>query len=405
MHHTSWTRHTSSHAAPSSRKGHHLAQRAWVALRALIFILCLSFPGYTLAAPQGGPPEAPAPFVTVEEVTAKDVNPPDGFVGHVEAIQSVDLRARVQGYLEEVKFKEGASVKKGELLYVIEQAPYRNQVNAEKARVAKARATHTKAEQYLRRVRRARSGAVSADDIESAVSAELHARAAVQEAQVALDQAELNLSYTTIEAPISGRIGRTRFTPGNLVGPDSGVLARIVQMHPVRVVFSMSENRLSDMEEGRLANPLEILRRSKVIRLRLPSGEIYPSTGRPDFMDNTVDRSTGTIAFRVVFDNPKGYLLPGLYVTVLISMSSPEKLPVVPQAAVLEDREGRYVFVLGADNRAEQRRIETGEMLDTLWAVKSGLNVGERVVVEGIQKVGPGQPVRLTSQAKGEGRP
>jgi len=359
----------------------------------ITFLFLALVHGKAFAGPSAGGP-TPPPAVTVTAVTERDINPPAEFVGRIEAVQSVDLRARVQGYLEEIRFEEGASVKAGDLLYVIEQAPYKAQANVDKAKVAKARATHTEAKLYLKRVQTARSGAVSATDIDTAVSNELQAQAALQETEATLEQSELDLSYTTVEAPINGIIGRTAYTQGNFVGPDAGALARIVQMDPIRVVFSISENRLPEMQKKRLATPIEELKESRVIRLRLPNGEVYPVAGRPDFMDNQVDSATGTIAFRAVFDNPHGYLVPGQYVTVLVSMSNPKKMPAVPQAAVLEDREGRYVFVVDGENRAVQRRISTGPAMETCWAVEEGLVAGESVIVSGVQKVRPGQVVK-----------
>lgn len=380
-----------STSGPSIRQIHETCSFHMFPLIAFLFLVSLH--GKAMAGPSAGGP-TPPPSVTVATVTDREVNPPAEFVGRIEAIQAVDLRARVQGYLEKICFNEGAHVKDGDLLYLIEQAPCRARVNVDKAKVAKARATLTKAKQYLKRVQEARSGAVSATDIDTAVSDELQARAALQEAKATLEQSELDLSYTTVEAPITGRIGRTAYTEGNFVGSDSGALAHIVQMDPIRAVFSISENRLPEMQKKRLSTPIEELKDSRVIRLRLPNGEIYPVAGRPDFMDNQVDSATGTIAFRAVFDNPDGYLVPGQFVTVLLSMSNPKKMPVVSQAAVLEDREGRYVFVVDAENHVVQRHIATGPAIETYWAVEEGLVAGETVIVSGVQKVRPGQIVK-----------
>ncbi|MDY6986618.1 MAG: efflux RND transporter periplasmic adaptor subunit [Thermodesulfobacteriota bacterium] len=377
----------------SIRQSHETWSFQMFPLVAFLFLFLLR--GNAMAGPPAGGP-TPPPVVTVTTVTERDVNPPAEFVGRIEAVQSVDLRARVQGYLEEILFEEGAFVKAGDLLYVIEQAPYKAQVNVNKAKVAKAGATHTEAELYRKRVQAARSGAVSATDIDTAVSNESQARAALQEAEATLEQSELDLSYTTVEAPINGIIGRTAFTQGNFVGPNSGALARIVLMDPIRVVFSISENRLPEMQKKRLSTPIEELKDSRIIRLRLPNGEVYPVPGRPDFMDNQVDSATGTIAFRAVFDNPDDYLVPGQYVTVLLSMSKAKKMPAVPQAAVLEDREGRYVFVVDGENRVVQRRISTDAAMETYWAVEEGVVPGETVIVSGIQKVRPGQIVTPT---------
>ena len=346
----------------------------------------------------------PPPLVTVAPVAEAEINPPAEYVGRIEALRAVNLRARVAGVLEERHFEEGATVQRGALLYRIEPAAYAAQVAVDRARVAQARATLDKAEKYLRRLETVRSGGVSATDIEMAQGDVAQGRAALQAAEATLAQSEINLGYTTITAPISGRIGKTVYSRGNLVGPESGALARIVQVDPIRVVFSVSENDLPAMMRKRRSMSETELARAGVIRLRLPDGQDYPLAGRPDFMNIEVDPATGTIALRSRFDNPDGFLVPGQYVTVLVSLSNPVKMPVVPQAAVLEDREGRYVFVVEGDGRAVQRRIETVETIGTVWAVKSGLVAGETIVVEGIQKVRPGQPVQpLTAGPDGKG--
>ena len=218
---------------------------SWILLVGLF--LTLAFPLILNAAPPGSD-NNPPPLVTVAPVILQDVNPPEEYVGHVEAIQTVDLQARVQGFLEQVKFKEGSFVNAGDLLYVIEQAPYQANVKADKARVEQLQAMLTKASQYLERVKTVRSGGVSASDIDNAVAEELGAKAQLEEARATLERSELNLGYTTVRAPISGRIGRTAYTAGNLVGPSSMPLARIVQIDPIRVVYSISENDIATIQ-------------------------------------------------------------------------------------------------------------------------------------------------------------
>ncbi len=332
-------------------------------------------------------------MVTVEAVAEQEVNPPTDYVGRVEAIQAVDLRARVEGFIEQVKYREGASVQAGDLLYLIEQAPYKAKVNEAAAKVVEAEASLTKARQYLQRLQSVRSGAVSETDLEAAVSTELMARALLQQAKASLEQSELDLGYTVIKAPISGRIGRTTFTKGNLVGPSAGALARIVQLDPIRVVYSMSENDFVNARLAREGSCADDLDNRLVPRIQMPGGQMYPVAGRLDFVDNEVDAATGTIAVRAVFDNPDGILLPGQYVNVVVRCSAGKRLPVVPQSAVQEDREGRYVFIVDVDNRVQQRRIETGVAVGTNWAVESGLMTGETIIVQGVQKVRPGQIV------------
>jgi len=365
--------------------------------------LALIFPGNLLAGPPR-PGAGTPPLVTVAPVTVQDVNPASEYVGHVEAIQVVDLRARVEGFLEQVNFREGNFVHKGDLLYVIERDLYQAKVDADRAGVAQAQAALTKARQYLKRVQTVRSGGVSAADIDNAVADELQARARLQEARATLERSELDLGYTTIRAPISGRIGRTSFTRGNLVGPTSGPLARIVQLNPIRVVYSISENDFSAVQTAlkdaarRRKNPI------LVSHIRLADGKVYKNAGKIDFVNNEVDTRTGTIAVRAVFDNPDVLLLPGQYVTILVSKRKSRILPVVPQSAVQEDRKGPYVLVVDNRNRVIQRRIKTGPFVGPNWAVESGLAKGEMVIVQGVQKVRPGQSVKTTVTVEGQGR-
>mgnify|MGYP001409906019 CR=1 FL=1 len=366
------------------------------AVRALLpcLLLFAATAGTVAAAPAGK--EAPAPLVTVTPVSVRDINTPTEHVGHVEAIQEVALRARVSGFLEQVNFREGSDVKAGQLLYLIEQAPYRARTDAAKAEVASAEATLARAVQYLQRLRNASAGSVSATDIEAAEADKLLAGARLEAARAALVLAELDLQYTRITAPIDGRIGATALSRGNLCGPESGSLANIVQLSPIRVQYAISENDLvavkatrAAVSTGKTASPLQL-------QLRLPGGNLLEGNGRIDFIDNNVDPKTGTLAVRGIFENRNGQLLPGQYVTVLINESKARLKPLVPQAAVLEDREGRYVFLVDNEEKVEQRRITTGSTVGSEWVVESGLNLEERVIVEGIQKVRPGQTVKTT---------
>jgi RND family efflux transporter MFP subunit len=371
----------------------------------ILFALMLMwlFPEGALSVPMG-PGDMPPPLVTVAKVTEQDVNPPSEYIGHVQAVQTVDLRARIEGFLEQVEFKEGSDVHAGDLLYVIEKAPYQAKVDADTATVIQATATHTKARQYLERVRTVRSGGVSQSNIDDAVAEELRARGELEQAKANLKRSQLDLGYTMVKAPITGRIGRTAFTSGNLVNPASGPLARIVQIDPIRVVYSISENDLVAIKMALKDAAGEKKHPILAPRIKLPEGQILKISGQIDFVDNTVDPDTGTIAVWALFDNPDGTLLPGQYVTVLVTRSQPKLMTVVPQSAILEDQDGRYVLVVNGQNQVAVRRVETGPVVGINWAITSGLSVNENVIIEGVQKVQPGQLVKTALADEQKGR-
>jgi RND family efflux transporter MFP subunit len=368
-------------------------------MRNAVLWILLFFPAFALAdTPKPG--AAPPPTVTTATVGEQDINPATEYVGHVEAIQTVDLRARVEGFLEQVRFKEGQDVRAGQLLYVIEQAPYRAKVDADKARVAQAEANLSRVSQHLLRLKTARAESVRATDMDNAIANTALAKAQLQEAKALLASSELNLGYTEIKAPIDGRIGRNHFTRGNLVDTASGPLARIVELDPIRVVYSISENQAAAVSQAMNNAGKTTTDETLKPRLRLADDTLLKTTGKIDFVNNEIDPATGTIAVRAVYDNPDHRLLPGQYVTVLISQSRPRMRPVVPQAAVLSNQQGRYVLMVDAQSIAVPRPITTGATIGTMWAVESGLKPGDQVIVGGIQKVRPGQPVQVAPARK-----
>jgi membrane fusion protein (multidrug efflux system) len=365
----------------------------WVFAFVLLFVLSTYNIATAAPAENAGPP----PLVTVVEVTEQNVNPQTEYVGHVEAIQAVDLQARVSGYLEKINFEEGSDVQAGSLLYLIEQAPYKLQVAVSRARLVKAEAAATSTRQHLQRIQAVKVGGVSITDLEEAEAAAQQAEAGKLEAQAILNLTKLDFDYTQITAPISGRIGATSLTVGNLTGPNSGPLARIVQLDPIRVLFSLSENELSAVK--RAQNDATEPQQDGIMqpRLKLSDGSFFEQSGRIDFVDNRVDPTTGTIAVRALFDNPDRQLLPGQYVRVVVSQAAEKKRPVIPQSAILVDREGRYLLLVDAQSQVELRRITTGAVLGSLQIVESGLVAGEQVIVQGVQKVQPGQTVKTTT--------
>jgi membrane fusion protein (multidrug efflux system) len=370
-------------------------------MRIILSILTACFmlvPVYGLAGPGNDGGGAPLPLVGVAKVGLESANPPKKYIGHVESMEAIDLRARVEGYLESLDFKEGSFVQKGQVLYVIEQAPYKARVAIARAKVAQAQADLFKAETRLERLRSARPESVPKTDLDDAVAARDLARGRLDEAKANLELAGIDLDYATVEAPLTGRIGKSRYKPGDLVGPSSQPLAEIVRMDPIRVVFSVSENQgeilmhaLGDAEKGDAAPFLSV-------GLEFSGGRVYPRKGEIDFMDNRVDPDTGSIAIWARFENPGGRLVPGEYVRVFLGEAKPERVPAVAQAAVQRDKEGAFVYVVDEKNKVEQRRIATGPVLDGKFTVTSGLNPGEKVIVQGIQKVKPGITVHIEGE-------
>lgn len=359
-------------------------------LTLLISLICVHL---STAAPAKKPVP---PLVAIQLVTEENINPKTEYVAHVEAVQTVDLQARITGVLEQVNFVEGSDVRAGDFLYLIEPAPYRTKVAVNRAKVAKIQAQFRNAGQHLERMRTVKEGGVPITNIEAAEAIEKQAQAELQEAQANLELAEIDLGYTRITAPIDGRIGATAVTRGNLCGPTSGTLARIVQMDPIRVQFALSENNPEVIRTAQIDARDKTGNGIMQPRVKLADGRFLKQSGRIDFVDNRVDPETGTISVTALFDNPDGELLPGQYVTLEMNQSRARMLPVVPQAAVLEDRDGRYVLLVNDQNQVEQRRIDTGALVGSGWAVEHGLTTGEQIIVQGLQKVKPGQQVKTT---------
>ncbi|BCG90055.1 hemolysin secretion protein D [Mesorhizobium sp. 113-3-9] len=336
-------------------------------------------------------PAAAVPVV-VEKVLSGPASPPLTYNAQVEAIEAVDIQARVSGLLKAVKFSEGQGVKEGDLLFEIEPDQLSAALMSAQAQVARTEATRNAAQQSLSRARdlfnRRTIPQATLDDAQAAFDV---AAADVQSANAALNTAELNLSYAQIKSPIDGTIGRSLATPGNLVGPGSGPLARIVQLDPVRVAFSIADSTLVDIRQ-KLAGGQSIDRNQFHLSLSLANGTQYASPGRVQFIDNEVDLQTGTVAVRALFPNPDHILTPGQFVRLTVVDEAAKDLPLVPMASVLQDRQGKFVFVLN-NNTVTRQAITTGARIDNRWAVTSGLKGGETIVIEGLQRISDGQQV------------
>lgn len=345
-----------------------------------------------------------APSVTVAAAVTEDVVQDTNFVGRIEARNSVNLVARVTGFVESISVKDGAEVSTGDVLFRIEPEQYDAIVTARRADLSQAEANLTLAEIELDRSRTlvARE-AVAQSELDKAQADEKVAVAQVHAAEAALAQAELDLSYTRITAPFDGRIGRVGASTGELVSPSSGELATLVSEAPVYVTFSLGESALYDVMQAALAAGGSIGAPTGQIdvTLRLPNGTDYGETGTLAFGDNRVDPTTGTLAVRAQFENADRLLVDGAFVTARLAAKEPVSTLTIPQAAVQRDQRGAFVLVVGPEQTVEQRYITTGQQVGTSIAVEDGLQEGETVIVEGLQRVRPGVPVNAVLAGSG----
>lgn len=338
----------------------------------------------------------PAPAVMVAPVTSEPVANSMEFVGQTEAFQKVDLRARVTGTLIAQDFKEGAEVKKGDVLYEIDPAEYKAANDSAIAKVDGAKATIVEAENQLKRyqilVERGTSSQASLDEAQAKQG---QAKADLASAEADLERTKLDLGYTKISTPIRGQIGNSAVDVGNLIGPDTGILASVIAMDPIRVVFSVSEQQYLEYRKAQSENRAEDF----TPRIRLANGEIYAQEGTWDFIDNEVDAATGTIKLRVKFPNPDQLILPGLFVNMILESADPKDQLVVPQVSIQENQSGPFVLVVDDDNRVELRPVETGARTGAQIVVSNGLTKGELIIIDGIQKVRPGGTVNPVRQS------
>lgn len=343
---------------------------------------------------------APPPAVTVAPVTLREVRPSFQFIGRVGAIETVDLRAKVVGDLLSILVEEGANVEVGDLLFEIDDERYRAAEALAQAEVDRAQATVTETEAALARARTlSERGNVSEAQVDEAQAAFDRARADLAARQAQLHSARIDLGDTRILAPIAGRIGEAALSVGNLVGPETGPLARITALDPAYVHFPISERDLvAARQEAAAAGGAPDLSTID-LTLTLPGGGAYAYTGRVDFVGTEVDPTTGTVPLRGVFDNPDDLLVPGQFVTVSLSQGAPQPVLVVPQAAIQEDQSGKFVLTVDQANMVAVAPITVGQQLETDWVVTGGLDESQRVIVQGLQKVRPGMTVAPTVAA------
>lgn len=328
-----------------------------------------------------GEMQMPSINVTVAEAKEEVINNPKTYVALVEAINSVDVVAKVSGSLDKVNFVEGSFVKKDDPLFIIDKDTYQANYNLAKAQLESAKANLTKTERdYNRQKQLSAKNIASKATYDTAESAYLQAKAAVSQAQAQLDLAKIDLDNTEVKAYIDGYIGKTNVTVGNYVNASGEPLARVVQVNPIRIAFSLTDREYLEMQAAGERNLNDF-----VVNIELASGEIFKEKLTKVFADNEVNLGTATVAVYADINNDKGLLKPGAYVKMFITSANPKKGIVVPEVAIMQDEEQAQVYVVNADNIAVLRNVKLGESYDGKQVIESGLKIGEKVIVSGQQ--------------------
>lgn len=327
--------------------------------------------------PPMGAMQMPPATVTVQTVLQSHLQPADEYIAKVDPVEDVMIRSEVSGYIASVHFTEGGMVNEGDLLFTIDRRSYQATADAAEAELGRAQKLYD-------RMKNADVRSISKSDLETAESDLLRAQANFKLAQV-------SLNYTEIKAPVGGRIGAAQVTKGNYVTSSSGALARIVQIDPVRVTFSLTDREYLALRQKEIAGSGGV----RVAQIRLPDGTILPTVGKKDFDDNVINPATGTITVRYLFDNRDGLLIPGGYVAALLRNEESEKGIKIPQKALLVDQQGTYVLAVDQKNMVSTARIVPGPQTGTDVIVQSGLKEGDRIIVDGIQKTRSGANVNV----------
>lgn len=346
--------------------------------------------------------QPPPPEVTVLEIAPRTVALPLEYPGRVEGSREVEVRPRVSGILVRRTFAEGGAVQRGQALFEIDPAPYRAEVQAAEASLAESKARRSKAEREVTRLEPLVSqNAVSRKDFDAAVAEQEQSRAIVLSAEARLDKAKLDLSWTNVPAPIGGVTSRAPLSEGSLVGPES-LLTRISQVSPIWVRFSISDEELLALNRAIAEKRIEAPEKREV-ELVLADGSTYAERGRLNFSDSMIDTSTGSIDLRAELDNRDRILVPGQFVRVrLIGIERANSI-LVPQRAVLQGQQGKFVMVAGEGDVASSKPVQVGRMVGEDWIIESGLAAGDRVIVDGVVKVQPGSKVTVAAPGAAPG--
>ncbi|MFA1016601.1 efflux RND transporter periplasmic adaptor subunit [Enterobacter sp. SAT-E-asb] len=346
----------------------------------------------------------PAPAVSAADVVVKSISQWDSFNGRIEAVESVQLRPRVSGYIDKVNYTDGQEVKKGEVLFTIDDRTYRAALEQAQANLARAKTQASLAQSEANRTDKLiNTHLVSREEWEQRRSAAVQAQADIRAAQAAVDAAQLNLDFTKVTAPIDGRASRALITSGNLVtaGDTASVLTTLVSQKTVYVYFDVDEStylhyqNLARSGQGASSNHTAL-----PVEIGLTGEDGYPHQGKVDFLDNQLTPSTGTIRMRALLDNSQRQFTPGLFARVRLPGSAEFKATLIDDKAVLTDQDRKYVYIVDKEGKAQRRDITPGRLADGLRIVRQGLNPGDKVIVEGLQKVFmPGMPVNAKTVA------
>jgi RND family efflux transporter MFP subunit len=349
-------------------------------------------------------PPPPPPQVTVSQPLVRQVVEWDDYTGRLEAVEAVEVRARVSGYLQAVHFTDGALVKKGALLFVIDPRPYQAELNRAQAALEQAMAQYERARKDFARAQQLiKMRAISQEEFDTRAADQRQAEEAVQAARAAVEAARLNVEFTQVRAPIGGRISRAYVTAGNLISggtADATLLTRIVTLDPIYAYFQMDERSYLKYTQLWRNGTRPGYREANIpVSLGLATETAFPHRGRLDFIDNRLDPTTGTMTGRSIFANPDAALMPGLFARLRLPASGPYEALLIPDQAVGTDQTQRFVFVVNDQNTVEYRKVTLGPLIDGLRVIRDGLSPEAWVIVNGVQRARPGLKVEPQRQA------
>jgi RND family efflux transporter MFP subunit len=355
--------------------------------------------------PGAAVPPQPPPVVTVATPVKRTIVDQDEYVGRFVAVEAVEVRARVSGYLDKVQFEDGQAVKQGDLLFTIDKRPFQNTLDQARANVQTAKSNLEYTQADLERGRQlVRDKTITEQVFGQRMQAFRNAQASVAGSEAMVRQAELDLEFTELRAPVAGRIGDRRVTPGNLVtggtGGNTTLLATIVSSDPIRLEFTFDEASLLRYERlGRGGKEPTTAIAAVPVRAKLIDEQDFSHIGRMDFVDNVIDRSTGTIRGRAQFSNSDGLFTPGMFARVQVPGSAPYEALMLPDAAIGTEQVRKFIYVIGADDVAKQVYVTLGQVVDGLRVIRDGVSENDRVVVNGLMRVRPGLKVKPEDQS------